>query len=118
MADLPTVQNPDFWSINRNIGCLVNCIGERYGKLRVDYAPLAASSQKFYIDVRNPVNLPVQFAKSVAQVEKTLTQGYDVVVHCRETFHRAPAVWAGYCTRLCGVNYQAAILLIRPFSCL
>jgi hypothetical protein len=104
LADLRTIEQEEFWQDKQNIRCIVNCIGKRYGKDEVKYP--AATSQVHYVESRNPARLPDTFTHSCKAVEETLAQGYDVLVHCRETFHRGPAVWAGYQARLCGQDYQ------------
>ena len=63
--------------------------------------------------------MPVQFATSVLQVEKALEAGNDVVLPCRESFHRTPAVLAAYLVRLCGVSYKVDrqfMVFIIPFD--
>jgi hypothetical protein len=106
LANLGMVTNSEFWTNNPNIGCVVNCIGLRHGHQRAIYPDEAAKSLKLYINTRNPAELPVHFARVAPTVEAHLEKGQDVVVHCRETFHRAPAVFAGLITRLCGIDYQ------------
>ena len=105
LADLRTIQKKEWWQDHHYIRCIVNCIGKRWGKDEAKY-PYAATSQLYYVESRNFAHLPVMFNESCKGVEETLAHGYDVLIHCRETFHRGPAVWAGYQTRICGQDYQ------------
>ena len=119
LADLPTVTSPGFWISHPKARITVNCIGMRHGTHRVSYPQESAISLKLYVEVRSNANLPVQFATTVLQVEKALEAGNDVVLHCRESFHRTPAVLAAYLVRLCGVSYKVDrqfMVSIIPFD--
>ena len=108
LAALNTVMTDEFWTdYGHNVGMIVNCIGERQGRMKIVYPELAAKSQVYYIDAHSN-NFAEQFTRSCPAVQKTLERKQDVVVHCRESFHRAPAIWAGYQVRICQhENYQA-----------
>ena len=106
LTDLPTVASPGFWVAHPNVAVTVNCIGQRHGAHRVTYPEESANSLKVYVDVRSVANLPIQFAKAAPRVEKTLENGMDVVMHCRESYHRAPGIVVAMLVRLRGVDYK------------
>jgi hypothetical protein len=58
---------------------------------------------------------PNRTTLSTALVEETLENGDDVVVHCRESYHRAPAVLAAYMLRLCGIPYKVETMFVLPW---
>lgn len=108
LATLDTVLKDEFWqNYGPDIFMIVNCIGVRYGRDKIQYPPGAAKASVFFINAHGP-SLAEDFKRSCPEVERTLDAGLDVLVHCRETFHRSPAVWAGYQVAVCGhVDYQA-----------
>ena len=106
LTDLTTATSCPFWvNYGKNAGLVLNCIGLRSGFHKVTYPPEAMTCQKLYIEVRDLHACANQFAKAAPQIEKTLESGKDVVLHCRESYHRAPIVVAATLARLCGVGY-------------
>ena len=106
LTDLTTATSCPFWvNYGANVGLVLNCIGPRSGVHKVVYPPESAKSLKLFIEVRNTHDFANQFAKAAPQIEKTLESGKDVVLHCRESYHRAPIVVAATLARLCGVGY-------------
>ena len=108
LAPLDIVMTDEFWRVHGSeIGMIVNCIGVRYGRDKVQYPPAAAKASVYFVDAHNK-SLASDFARSCPEVKRQLESGRDVLVHCRETFHRGPAVWAGYQVRVCQhQDYQA-----------
>ena len=70
----------------------MNCMGYRSGGKAVKYPKNAAESQVFFVDARDLDKLPDAFNQAAGYIEDMLEEGYDVLVHCRETFHRGPAI--------------------------
>ena len=104
LTDLTTVRTPEFWE-KHDIAVVVNCIGMRHGSQRVIYPSPAAKSLKLYVDTRNRQNRASEFAKTEGAVEEALEHGKNVLLHCRESFHRAPLICAAYLVRFCGVRH-------------
>lgn len=109
LTDERTLRSDAFWQAHPKMTLVVNCIGFRPGSDMLVYPMSSAQSQKIYVETRNTVTLPVQFARAAVAVEAELEQGNEVLVHCRETFHRGPAIFAGLLKRLCGVDHQVDI---------
>jgi hypothetical protein len=108
LCDRDTAVSQRLWSQEPNIGVVVNCIGERFGDKKVHY-PAATSQNKvevFYIECSDKGQLPEAFKRTVEPVRKALEAGRDVLVHCKATYHRAPVVYAGLQTCVCGVGYK------------
>lgn len=114
LTDLQTCLQPRFWDEHPNIMATVNCIGPRSGWKQVKYPDNAARSELFFIDARDSKTLPERFRITAGHIEDMLEQGFDVLVHCRYTFHRGPGIWAGLMTRICGIPYQVAVQSISP----
>lgn len=107
LADLVTVQSQAFWTQQQNIGCVVNCIGKRAGtRGSHTYPGEAGNPLVLFVDAHNTATMPDAFADASKIVEDVLSKGKDVLVHCRETFHRGPGICAGFMQKLCGVHYQ------------
>ena len=108
LAPLDIVMTDEFWRVHGSeIGMIVNCIGVRHGRDEVKYPPAAAKASVYFVDAHNK-SLAQDFERSCPEVKRQLESGRDVLVHCRETFHRGPAVWAGYQVRICQhLDYQA-----------
>ena len=108
LAPLDIVLTDEFWRVHGSeIGMIVNCIGVRSGKGHVQYPKGAAKASVYYVDAHND-SLATDFNWTCPEVKRQLESGRDVLVHCRETFHRGPAVWAGYQVRVCQHrDYQA-----------
>jgi hypothetical protein len=116
LTDLNTVLSNKFWDDNgQNIRLIVNCIGERFGSKKICYPTHAAKSQTYYVDCHNRLGLPAQFAKACPAVESCLEQGYDVLVHCRETFHRAPAVYVAFQVQICQQEDYQVFFIHKAF---
>ena len=108
LAALKTVQKPEFWQLHgKNIGLVVNCIGKRDGPGGTDLLPDAAGRpQQVFIDVHKIDSLSVALNTACGLAKETFQSGKDVLVHCRLTFHRGPAICAGMYQELCRVPYQ------------
>ena len=108
LATLKTVQKPEFWQLHgKNIGCVVNCIGKRGGAGQTDLLPDAAGRPaQVFIDVHKFDTLAIAFNTACQLAKGTFQGGSDILVHCRLTFHRGPAICAGMYQDLCGVHYQ------------
>lgn len=106
LCDLPTATSASFWEQETNIGAIVNCIGVRHGRGKIVYPRNAENPLVLFVDARNSGTLGTAFEEAAKAAEKALEQGKDVLVHCRQTFHRGPGVAAGLLQRLCGVDYK------------
>ena len=108
LATLKTVQKPEFWQLHgKNIGLVVNCIGKRGGAGGTDLLPDAAGRPlQVFIDVRKFDSLPIALNTASQLAKGTFQRGSDILVHCRLTFHRGPAICVGMYQDLCGVHYQ------------
>jgi len=88
-------------------GLVVNCIGKRDGPGGTDLLPDAAGRpQQVFIDVHKMDSLSVAFNTACELAKGTFHRGSDILVHCRLTFHRGPAICVGMYQDLCGVQYQ------------
>ena len=107
LAALDEVVSPSFWEANPNIGAIVNCL---HHADEVQYPQHSATSQRYSIEVRhhNESTRSLQFEHAYPNVAGCLTAGQDVVVHCRESYHRAPLVAAMLLSRATGVGYQVS----------
>ena len=102
LADLSQVESESFWERYPKIGLIVCCI-------RRDDAPTypyAATSQINFADMRSKQLRHRDFMDAVPSVSAHLESGNDALVHCRESFHRAPICTAAFMQTLCGVHYQ------------
>jgi hypothetical protein len=115
LADLATVTGLPFWEEHKNIGLIVNCIGKRYGTSKAIYPKESGRPLAVFVEVRNSRTLSSAFDTAANLARRELGKGKDVLVHCRETFHRGPGVCAGIMQKLCSVNYKV-LSLLRPFS--
>lgn len=106
LCDLPTATSVSFWEEETNIGAIVNCIGVRHGQGRVIYPRTPRNPVVMFVDARRPETIHTAFQQAANVAEKALEQGKDVLVHCRQTFHRGPGVAAGLLQKLCGVDYK------------
>ena len=106
LATVEEVQSPEFWSQHKNVGGIVNCLraGER------PFYPHAATSQceMVSVDVRDRNRRKSDLERAIPIVGRILEGGEDVVVHCRESFHRGPIVEAGLLQGLTGVDFMVA----------
>jgi len=107
-ASLATVQKPEFCQTQgKNITCVVNCIGKRGGTNSAGWLPSTAGRPiQVFIDVHNKSTMATAFNTATESARQTLKNGQDVLVHCRFTFHRGPAICAGMYQKLCGAQYQ------------
>ncbi len=97
------VVNESWWGEHRRVGLIVNCM--RAGDV-LAYPSNAATSQIVYVDARSPKERDPDFQRALPLVEQTLEAGQDVLVHCSQSFHRAPAIAAAFMKKLCGVSFQ------------
>ena len=106
IAPLNCVQNRDFWTVHRNIGCIINCTGRHNGQ--GPWYPREARDQTtvIHIDLHDHKGLEIAFAMAKSMAELTLKDNKDVLVHCQQSYHRCPPVCAGLYQSICGVHYQ------------
>ena len=105
LADITQVSNPALWKTTfKNVGLVVSCLRH---DLHTEYPTLCtAKSQLVGVDMRNKDLRNRQFMEALPLVEQTLEAGKDVLVHCRESYHRAPICCAAFVYMLCGVDYK------------
>lgn len=115
LADLPTVSTPQFWDDHPNIGLIVNCIGQRHGSARAVYPRRGGQPLVLFIETHNHKTLPGAFATAAGVVEPMLRKGKDILVHCRETFHRGPGICAGMFQKIQGVHYKVLYRIVLAF---
>jgi hypothetical protein len=106
LCDLPTATSASFWEEEKNIGAIVNCIGVRRGRGKVVYPRVAGDPLVSFVDARESGSLGAAFEEAAKVAAKALEEGKDVLIHCRQTFHRGPGVAAGLLQKLCGVDYK------------
>jgi hypothetical protein len=115
LCDLQTATSTQFWAQQQNVGVIINCIGERHGSRRAVYPRSQSRPHVLYVDARNVLLLPQAFSTASRIAGRVLEDGQDVLVHCRETFHRAPGIAAGLMQKLCGVDYKVKkVLMLLP----
>ena len=109
LADLQQVQAQKLWEKTfSNVGLIVNCIRQDF---TVGYRKNAtAKSQLVYVDARNKELRHPEFMQALPRVRECLEQGKDVLIHCRESFHRAPIVTACFIYMLTDIAYQVVHL--------
>ena len=109
LAELPQVCNAALWKTDfKNVGVVVSCVAEW---VDVEYPPqCTAQSQLLRVDMRNKALRNPQFEKALPLVEKALEAGKDVLVHCRESWHRAPIAVAAFYYKTTGIGYE----VVRP----
>ena len=105
IAPLSCVQNRDFWTVNRNIGCIINCTGRRNGQGPWYPREALAHATVIHIDVRDHAGLHIAFAMAKSMAEITL-KDKDVLVHRQQSYRRCPPVCAGLRQSIGGVHYQ------------
>ena len=109
LADLQQVQSEKLWEKTfSNVGLIVCCIRKDF---MVEYPKnIPANSQLFFVDARNKLLRHPEFMQTLPKVRECLEQGKDVMIHCRESFHRAPIVTACFIYMLCDIAYQVVHL--------
>ena len=105
LADLQQVQAEELWEQPfSNVGLIVNCIRRNF---TVEYPKnIPAKSQLVFVDARNKELRHPEFMQALPRVRECLEQGKDVMIHCRESFHRAPIVTACFIYMMSGMSYQ------------
>ena len=109
LADLAQVEAQMLWKTTfTNVRVIVCCLQQDFG---VVYPKIAtATSQLWFVDCRNDVLRHPDFMRTLPAVRKCLEEGRDVLIHCRESFHRAPIVSACFIYMLTGTPYQVVHL--------
>jgi hypothetical protein len=105
LPDLDTVEDESFWQAHGNAKCVVCCFRD----CDVKYPDNAAISQICIVDPRSKHERGPSFDAAVPVVKRTLESGHDVVVHCRQSYHRGPLVCAVLMQAICGVDYQVVL---------
>ena len=108
------VQSGAFWEVEQNIGLIVNCSRDP----RDAKYPASATSQieVKHFDVRSKEHRQEGFDSTWPAVLKCLLDGKDVLLHCQESFHRAPICWAAMYQRIAGVGYKVVHVIIFIFT--
>ena len=114
LADIPQVCDPALWKTDfKDVGLVVCCLASWK---EVEYPPQAtAQSQLLRVDMRNKELRNPQFENALPLVEKTLEAGKDVLVHCKESYHRAPIAVAAFYRQTTGIGYQVVRPTYRTF---
>lgn len=103
LADLDWVEDETWWQDHgQNVGVTVCCLRQN----EVTYPPGAAKSQICYVDPNSKLRRGPSFDEAVPVVKESFELGYDVLVHCRQSYHRGPLVTAALMQAICGVDYQ------------
>ena len=102
------VKSGDWWERHetRNIDLIVNCIGPDTLK----WYPKNAATSQLLCRVRYRDHREADFELVWQEALKVLLRGGDVLIHCRESFHRAPLVAAALISKLTGDSYQVPLL--------
>ena len=117
LADMAQVPRKELWENEfRNVRLVVNFIGHHH---TVEYPKdIAATMEVAIVDLRNKDLRHPHFTLALPRVEECLEGGADVLVHCRESYHRAPLATAAFIRMLTGVNYQVVRPTYRtPMAC-
>ena len=101
LADKSQVEDPGF---EPSVSLFVNATGTgtgafRYGKGR----------QMVRVSVMHHGSRDDSLAAALPAVMRALSQGHRVCVHCRQSFHRGPVLYAALCRALFGTNAQMAM---------
>ena len=101
------VKSGDWWERHetRNIDLIVNCIGPDTLK----WYPKNAATSQLLCRVRYRDHREADFELVWQEALKVLLRGGDVLIHCRESFHRAPLVAAALISKLTGDSYQVPL---------
>lgn len=101
------VESEQFWKKYTNVGGIVCCL--RFG----DFAKYPAAVRQqgikvLSVDARSKRDRERGFRHAAPEVQKIFERGQDVVVHCRESYHRAPMVGSGLHQLLTGLDFRVA----------
>lgn len=103
LAECCQVEDADWWEQHaKNAHTIVCCTADSH-KFFYPHS-IAATSQIMWVDARedNERIRQYQLDLMTPRVGKALARGEDVVIHCRQAFHRAPVVAAALYQRLTG----------------
>ena len=110
LADEQDVVDESWWDRHRDVGCIVNCL--QHGQ-SVVYPSNCPTFDIAYVDVRSKVHRDQDFQRALPMVRETLEEGKDVVVHCSQSYHRAPAVVAAFMQELSEIDFEVVPPMIH-----
>jgi hypothetical protein len=115
MADERQLMNEEFWLQHPDIKFRIQCT---HSTQHIPVHPLGREVAMCYVDARAGQNLAVtqQFEACIHQLDPWIRQGYDVVVHCRKSYHRAPIIVAKLMSHYTGHNGAAIYPPIEPID--
>ena len=87
-----------------SVSLFVNATGEATGKFRY-----SQGRQMVRVTVTHGGTRDDSLASILPAVMKAFSQGSRVCVHCKNSFHRAPVLFAALCRSLSGINAQIAM---------
>ena len=102
MADEFQLQSDEFWQQHPDIRARVQCTSR---KQHFNIGRAGRSWPVYHVDPRGGLEaMDRDFEEAVRYILPILEDGYDVVVHCAKSFHRAPVVTAKIMQYLSGVS--------------
>ena len=108
LADEHQVSDARWWAdpMHKNIKLIVQCT---HRAQTFHYPACVFNEMKckhVYVDPRNDKIRQLELDKAMPLIEETLARGEDVLLHCKQSFHRCPVVTAAVVQRLCGTPGQ------------
>ena len=101
-AERHQVSDNWFWETHcKKVAVTVQCTNNH---THFAYPGLAAKSQRVRVDPRDGFHRQDQLDSAIGPISRALETGKDVLLHCNQSFHRAPVIGAAVCARVSGVS--------------
>ena len=115
-ARIEEVESDGLWRKENNVGLIVSCT--RYANDARYPAWATSDIKKAHWNIRDPKPQRCQKAFDTVWplVLECLLNGKDVLIHCQESFHRAPIVYACIYQVIIGVSYKVVHVIIVIIS--
>ena len=109
LADVNQVQDEQFWNEHcGRVGVIISCLRDDH-RIYYPRQGRATEVQQLVVDLRSPQFRKRDFETALPYVRDVLESGQDVLVHCRESFHRGPMCVAMLMRALTGTDYQVVL---------
>ena len=112
LADKVQVEDQAWWDRHPDIRVIIQCAdhaGGGFGQRQPFRYPVQL--RHFKVDARDTQGRQAALEAALPAVEAALREGKDVLLHCMNSFHRAPVVAAAFHKRLTGKPVQAGLYL-------
>ena len=102
LAERCVIEDPVFWDHNRDVRLVIQATS-------VHQRPFSYPQKvkHVFVNPMNERNRSLQLSDAADEAIKVVRQGYDILIQCEKSVHRAPVVATALARMLAGVDGEA-----------